>query len=61
MTRQALIVRKRGGGERSIEPNKWFVDRNTERGEDADFYERMPHQGRRWIDPRSILRREDRP
>lgn len=58
MTNANLIVKKRGGGERSIPPHKWFLDRHTPVGEDAAYYERMPYGGKRWIDPKTILRRE---
>lgn len=53
--RKHLIVRaKNASGERIIPPGKWWIDRNTERGEDADIYERKPHQGRKLIDRKNI-------
>lgn len=57
----ALIVRKRSGGERVIEPHKFWINRNTPRGEDAEIWERMPHQGRREIRWSEVIRKEPRP
>lgn len=45
----ALIVKKKGSGERRIPPNRWWVNRNTPVGDDAELYEIMPHHGRRMI------------
>ena len=48
-----LIVRKRGGGERRIPSGKWWINRNTPVGDDAELFERMPYNGRkelRWDD-----------
>lgn len=56
--KEILIVEKRGGGERAIPSGKWYIDRYTEVGEDADFYEVMPHEGRRFIPLCTIIRRE---
>lgn len=54
-TRLVLLVRTRTGNVRVIKPGKWFIDRNTEVGEDADVYERMPHNGLRRIPWPSIV------
>ena len=56
----SVVVAKRGGGERTIPPEKISVDRSTDRGEDADLYELLPHDGRRRIDHRTIIRMEPR-
>ncbi len=53
--RKPLIVKKRGGGERTIPADKWWIDRNTPRGEDADLYERKPHGGNRWLPWSDVL------
>jgi hypothetical protein len=45
-----LIYKKRGGGERRILPRKWWVNRNTPVGDDAELWERMPHDGKRLLD-----------
>ena len=42
-----LIVRKRGGGERRIPSGKWWINKNTPVGDDAELFERMPYNGRR--------------
>lgn len=55
---ETLIVKKRGGGERAIPPSKWWIDRNTPVGDDADLYERMPYGGQRLISRSTIIRRE---
>lgn len=51
----SLVIKRRGGGERTLLPGKWFVNRNTPVGDDADFYETKPHNGARWIHPRDII------
>lgn len=53
-----LVVKKRGGGERIIPAGKWWIDQNTPVGEDADYYEVKPYQGKRWIPPSTIIREE---
>lgn len=50
-----LIMRKRGGGERRIPAGKWWVNRNTPVGEDAELIERMPHNGYRYLDWRNLI------
>ncbi len=60
----ALVVTKRGGGERILEPEQYCVNRNTPVGEDADLYELKPHGGRRyrqWSDVIAILRGPAKP
>lgn len=44
-----IIIKSRGGKERRISPDKWWVNRNTPVGEDAELWERMPYQGKRRI------------
>lgn len=56
----SLVVRKRRGGERVIPPSKFWIDRNTPVGEDADIWEVMPHNGRRHIPWRDVIRKEPR-
>lgn len=55
---KAIIVRKRSGGERTIPRDRLHLNRFTEIGESAEYYEKMPHTGRRWIDPKTIVRIE---
>ncbi len=43
-----LIVRKRNG-ERRILSSKWFINRHTPVGEDAELFERKAYGGRRLI------------
>ena len=50
-----LIVTKRGGGERRIEACKWYINRRTPVGEDAELWERMPYGGRREIQRVNII------
>jgi hypothetical protein len=57
----ALIVRKRGGGERRIESGRWWINKYTPVGEDAEIWERMPHEGRRLIDDQKIIATESAP
>lgn len=57
----ALVIKTRSGGERVIEPNKFWINRNTPTGEDATICEIMPHNGRRLIDWTDVLRKEPRP
>ena len=51
----ALIMRKRGGGERRIPAGKWWIDRATPVGDDAELIERMPHNGYRYLDRRDLI------
>lgn len=44
-----LVVRGRAKTERRIESGKWWLNRYTPIGEDADLMERMPHNGYRHI------------
>ena len=44
-----LILKGRGGKERRIPPSKWWINRNTPVGEEADLYERKPYGGKRLI------------
>ncbi len=55
--KEKLVIKKRGGGERTLAPYRWFIDQNTPVGEDADFYEVKPFGGRRRISRAEIVRR----
>jgi len=57
--RRPLIVTKRQGGTRVIPASKWWIDRNTPVGEDADIYERMPHNGNRLINRKTMVGQEE--
>jgi len=50
-----LVVRNRNNTERHVPPHKWWINRNTPVGEDAELWERMPHSGRRAIEFKSIV------
>jgi len=50
-----LLYAKRGGGERRVPPGKWWVNRNTPVGDEAELWERMPHDGRRLLDWDKLL------
>lgn len=53
-----LVVKSRNKQrERVIPAHKFVIDIGTEKGEDADLYELMPHDGLRLINPDQILRR----
>ncbi len=54
-SKDTLIVKKRGGGERRVPPGKWWINRNTPVGEDADLMERMPHNGYRYLSWDSLI------
>ncbi len=45
----ALILKKRGGGERRVACGSWWINRNTPVGEDAEIWEHKPYGGRREI------------
>jgi hypothetical protein len=49
---------KVGNRIRQIPQYKWFIDRSTEVGEDADYYEIKPYGGKKLIDRRKICRKE---
>lgn len=57
-----LIVKssRTGSGIRVIPAYKWFIDRSTEAGEDADIYEIKPHGGRKWIPWNVVVERRKR-
>lgn len=55
-----LVVKKRGGGEKIIPAGKWWINRNTPVGEDAEFWERMPWDGRRIIPNSDVIRDQPR-
>ncbi len=57
MERNDLVVKKRGGGERVITAERYWIDRNTPVGEDADYYEIKPYGGKRYIPIDSIIRK----
>ena len=53
-----LVLKGRAGKERRLVPGKWWINRNTPVGEDADIYESKPYGGRRWVNPVEIVRCE---
>ena len=54
----SLIVRKRGGGERIIKRGKWWINKNTPVGEDAEIWEEKPWGGRKLIEFSEIIATE---
>lgn len=52
---KSLIVTKRGGGHRVIPAGQWWIDKSTPRGDDADLYERKPHNGNRYISRETVV------
>ena len=50
-----LIMRKRGGGERRIPSGKWWINKNTPVGDEAELFERMPYNGRRELQWESLI------
>lgn len=50
-----IIYPKRGGGEKKIPPEKWWIDKSTPIGEDAELWERMPYGGNRYLDSAKII------
>ncbi len=58
----SLVVRGGGGKERIVKAGKWWVDRNTPVGEDADLWEVKPWNGKRyvpWGDVIAILKEKE--
>lgn len=55
----AIVVKKRGGGERIIKAGKWYIDPNTPPGDDALYFELKPFGGRKEFYPSDIIRKED--
>lgn len=51
-----IYVKKRGGGERAIKPGKWWINRNTPVGDDADLWELKPHDGKKYISWNDVIR-----
>lgn len=45
-----IIIVKARNGERKILPEKWWVNRRTPVGEDAELWERKPNFGRKLIE-----------
>ena len=56
---KTYIIKKRGGGERQLGPDKYFLDRSTPVGEDAKLYERKPHGGLRYVSWKDVIRAEN--
>jgi hypothetical protein len=50
-----LIVRARNGRERRIPADKWWVNRDTPVGDEADLWERKPFDGRKQLEWRDLL------
>jgi len=50
----SLVLRGRSGKERILPPDKWYINRNTPVGEDADIWERKPWGGKKWINSEII-------
>jgi len=48
------LVLKSPKGEKVVPPGKWWINRNTPVGEDADYWERMPYGGKRWINDKIV-------
>ena len=47
-----IINRKK---EKIIPPHKWFINKNTPVGEDAELYEIKPHGGKKRVDFNDIV------
>lgn len=47
----SIVVKSKSGCFKIIPPDKYFINRNTPVGEPADYYERMPHGGKKFIEP----------
>lgn len=51
-----LVVKaKTASKERDIKPSKWWINRHTPLGEDADIYECKPFGGNKYIPRKDIL------
>jgi len=50
-----VLIYKYGNRERKIPPNKWWVNRRTAVGEDAELYERKPYNGKKMLDWDNII------
>ena len=58
----ALVIKKGRSGERIIKAKKWWINRNTPVGDDAELWEVKPYDGKKyipWSDVISILREKD--
>lgn len=55
---KALVVPKRGGGERIIKRGMWYIDKSSEIGEDASIWEHKPYNGHRYIERKEIIRQQ---
>lgn len=51
----ALLYAKRGGGEKRIPSGRWWINKNTPVGDEAELWERMSHEGRRLLDWKKLL------
>ncbi len=50
-----ILIRASLNGRGEYRITNWFVNRNTPVGDDADYYERMPHGGSRYIDWNKLI------
>lgn len=57
-TRKTLLVISRRGCVKRIRPGKWFIDRKTPVGEDADIYELKAYGGKKLIKRERIIGNE---
>lgn len=54
-SRDNLVLRGRKGSERIIKQGKWWINRNTPVGEDAEYWESKPYGGKRLISRKEII------
>ncbi len=55
LDKDVLILKGRKGKERRLTPDKWWLNRNTPVGEDADLYEEKPYGGRRYVPWKEVI------
>lgn len=50
-----LILKGKNGKERKLKPAKWWINKNTPVGEDANLFERKPYDGNRYISWKELI------
>jgi hypothetical protein len=56
-----LILKGRNGKERKLTPDKWWINKHTPPGDDAELWERKPYGGKKYVPWREVIALEREP
>ena len=57
---ETLIYQNKNGKTREIPSNKYFINRRTSVGEDAELYEIKPYGGKKLLDWKRVIGRKSK-